>query len=152
MAGEPLRTSAPSRYPEEFIWPMREELRRAGFEELRTEAAVTEFVENRTGTQLVVVNSVCGCAARSARPGVLLALQQSPARPRHLGTVFAGADVEATARARGYCTGYKPSSPAVALFRDGQFVYMMERHQIEGHNAQSIAAELARAFAQHCQD
>lgn len=147
---EELRMYIPSRYPEEFVKPMREELTRIGFEELRTEAAVEAFM-GRQGTQMVVVNSICGCAAGKARPGIALALQQSPVRPDHLGTVFAGADVEATAKARSYFTGYPPSSPSVALLRDGKLVYMMERHQIENREAHAIAAELVNAFRQHCQ-
>lgn len=150
MADE-LRFHTPSRYPEEFIAPMRAELTRLGFEELRTEAAVDAFIKERRGTQVVVVNSICGCAAGKARPGIALALQSSPVRPQHLGTVFAGADVEATARARAYFTGYPPSSPSIALLKDGQLVYMMERHQIENRDAQAIARDLVQAFQTHCQ-
>lgn len=150
MNDDALRFYTPSRYPEELIQPMRAELARLGFEELKTEAAVDEFIQNRKGTQMVVVNSVCGCAAGKARPGIALALQESPVRPDHLGTVFAGADLEATARARSYFTGYRPSSPSIALLKDGQLVYMMERHQIENRDAQAIARELVSAFARYC--
>jgi putative YphP/YqiW family bacilliredoxin len=136
-------------YPEQFLAPMREELTRLGFEELRTPELVDEAVK-RPGTTLLVVNSVCGCAAGKARPGIALALQQGGTRPDHLGTVFAGGDIEATARARDYFTPYPPSSPSVALLRDGKLVYMMERRDIEGMPAELIAARLQDAFKQHC--
>jgi putative YphP/YqiW family bacilliredoxin len=127
---------------------MREELTRLGVEELRTSEEV-DAAMRRKGTTLVVVNSVCGCAAGKARPGIAMALGHD-VRPDHLTTVFAGADVEATDRARSYFTGYPPSSPSVALLQDGQLVYMMERRQIEGQSADMIAAELRRAFEEHC--
>lgn len=151
MADDLLRLHTPNRYPEEFVKPMRAELSGVGFEELKTEAAVDEFVQGRKGTQMIVVNSICGCAAGKARPGVAMALQAAPVKPAHLGTVFAGADVEATAKARGYFTGYRPSSPSIALLKDGRLVYMMERHQIEGRDAQAIARDLTQAFQTHCQ-
>ena len=137
-------------YDERFIAPMRAELTQIGFEELRTADAVDAKVPNAKGTMLVVVNSMCGCAARNARPGVALALQQSAARPDVLTTVFAGQDADATERARSYFTGYPPSSPSIALMRDGQLVYMMERYEIEGRPAQAIAADLSAAFERHC--
>ena len=136
-------------YPEEVIRPMREELTRLGVEELRTPEAVDEAVKNSRGTVMVVVNSICGCAAGKARPGIALALQHT-VRPDKVATVFAGADVEATERARSYFTGYRPSSPAIGLLRDGQLVYMMERYQIEGKGPTEIAEELKRAFGQWC--
>ena len=137
-------------YPEFFIAPMRDELTRLGMIELRT----TEQVDNtlsKEGTVMVVVNSVCGCAAGKARPGIALALEHS-VKPDVLATVFAGADVEATERARSYFTGYPPSSPAVALLKDGKLIYLMERHQIENQEAPAIARELTDAFEKHCSD
>ena len=136
------------RYPEQFIAPMREELTRVGFEELRTVDAVEEAVK-RKGTTLVVVNSVCGCAAGKARPGIALSLRGG-VRPDHLTTVFAGGDIEATERARSYFAPYPPSSPAVALLKDGKLVYMMERREIESQPAQAIAERLQAAYNQHC--
>lgn len=128
---------------------MREDLTRLGFQELKTIDAVDETIPNSSGTLMVVVNSICGCAAGKARPGVALALQNE-ARPEKLATVFAGADIEATERARSYMTGYGPSSPSIAMFKDGQLVFMLERFQIEGRDASQIAEELRRAFEQHC--
>ena len=136
------------RYPEPFIAPMRAELTRLGFEDLRTPEDVDAAVK-QLGTTMVVVNSVCGCAAGKARPGIALALTKGK-RPDHLTTVFAGADVEATEQARGYFSGYPPSSPSIALMKDGKLVYMMERRQIEGQSADMIAAELRKAFEVHC--
>jgi putative YphP/YqiW family bacilliredoxin len=136
-------------YPELMIRPMREELTRLGAEELRTPEQVDEAIKNAQGTMMVVVNSICGCAAGKARPGIALALQHN-ARPDRIATVFAGADIEATDRARSYFTGYQPSSPSIALLKDGQLVYMMERYQIEGRGPQEIAQELTRAFDQYC--
>ena len=138
-------------YPEIMIRPMREELTRLGVEELRTPETVDETIQNTEGTIMVVVNSICGCAAGKARPGVALALQHS-VRPDRVATVFAGADVEATERARSYFTGYPPSSPSVALLKDGKLVYMMERSQIEGKNPSQIAQELTRAFDDYCSE
>jgi putative YphP/YqiW family bacilliredoxin len=135
-------------YPEQFIGPMREELTRVGFEELRTAEAVDDAVK-REGTTLVVVNSVCGCAAGKARPGIALSLR-GDVRPDHLTTVFAGGDIEATERARSYFAPYPPSSPAVALLKDGTLVYMMERREIESQPAQAIAERLQAAYKQHC--
>jgi len=128
---------------------MREDLTRLGVEELTTAAAVDETIQNSQGTLMVVVNSICGCAAGKARPGVALALQ-SETKPDKIATVFAGADIEATERARSYFTGYRPSSPSIALLKDGKLVYMLERFQIEGRDAQQIAGELTKAFEQYC--
>jgi bacilliredoxin len=136
-------------YSEILIRPMREDLTRHGVEELRTAEAVDEAVQNSKGTLMLVVNSVCGCAAGKARPGVALALQNE-VKPDKVATVFAGADIEATERARSYFTGYGPSSPSIALLKDGQLVYMLERYQIEGRDAHQIAGELTQAFEKHC--
>src|SRR5918993_2529985 len=136
------------RYPEPFIAPMRAELSRLGFEDLKTPEAVDNAVK-QSGTTMIVVNSVCGCAAGKARPGIALALTKGK-RPDRLTTVFAGADVEATEQARGYFSGYAPSSPSIALMKDGKLVYMMERRHIEGQSADMIAAELRKAFETHC--
>ena len=136
-------------YPEMMIKPMREDLTRLGFEELRTPEAVDATVPDSKGTLMVVVNSVCGCAAGKARPGIAQALQNQ-VKPDKMATVFAGADIEATERARSYFTGYGPSSPSIALLKDGKLVYMLERFQIEGRDASQIAEELKRAFDTHC--
>ncbi len=136
-------------YPEIMIRPMREDLTRLGVEEWRTADAVDSAVQNSKGTLMVVVNSICGCAAGKARPGVALALQHD-VKPDKIATVFAGADIEATERARSYFTGYGPSSPSIAILKDGQLVYMLERFQIEGRDATQIAGELRQAFDQHC--
>jgi putative YphP/YqiW family bacilliredoxin len=138
-----------SMYPEELLTPMRSELTQIGFTELRTPEQVDAALPEK-GTTLVVVNSICGCAARMARPAVKMALQESSAKPVHLTTVFAGQDKDATDRARGYFTGYPPSSPSIALLRDGEIVFMLERWQIEGRPAQDIAADLKSAFQEHC--
>ena len=136
-------------YPEFMIAPMREELTRFGVRELRSAAEVDQAITETAGTTMVVVNSVCGCAAGKARPGVALALQHA-VKPDQVATVFAGADVEATDRARSYFTGYPPSSPSIALLKDGKLLYMMERHQIENQEADAIAAQLTAAFEKHC--
>ncbi|MCU1266730.1 MAG: bacillithiol system oxidoreductase, YphP/YqiW family [Acidobacteria bacterium] len=136
-------------YPEIMIRPMREDLTRLGVEELRTPEAVDETLQNSKGTVMVVVNSICGCAAGKARPGVALALQHE-SRPDKVVTVFAGADIEATEKARTYFTGYQPSSPSIGLLKDGALVYMMERRQIEGRDAYQIAEDLKQAFNQFC--
>lgn len=138
-------------YPEIMIRPMREELTRLGIEELKTAGAVDATLQNSKGTVMVIVNSICGCAAGKARPGVALALRHD-ARPDKVATVFAGADIEATERARGYFTGYPPSSPSIALLKDGELVFMLERRQIEGKDASQIAQELTQAFDQHCRN
>ena len=136
-------------YPEEFIAPMRAELTQLGVEELRTAEAVDDAIRNTPGTLMIVVNSICGCAAGKARPGIALALRNE-VKPDRVATVFAGGDIEATERARSYFTGFRPSSPSIGILRDGQLVYMMERHQIEGRGPQEIAAELTRAFETVC--
>jgi putative YphP/YqiW family bacilliredoxin len=131
-----------------MVQPMREELARAGFTELRTPEEVDAFLGVREGGALLVVNSVCGCAAAHARPGVRLAIQH-PAAPQRLGTVFAGQDLEATARARSHFADVPPSSPSIALFRDGELVYFVPRHRIEGRDAEQVAADLTAAFERH---
>ena len=136
-------------YPEDLVQPMRSELTQIGFEELKTPAEVDEKLTEK-GTTLVVVNSICGCAARMARPAVRMALQQSRAKPEHLTTVFAGQEKDATERARSYFTGYPPSSPSIALLRDGEIVFMLERWQIEGRPATDIAHDLVGALEEHC--
>ena len=136
-------------YPESFIGPMRQELTRLGVKELRTAEDVDTTVRNTSGTLMIVVNSMCGCAAGKARPGIARALQH-PVKPDVVATVFAGGDVEATERARGYFTGYPPSSPSIAILRDGKLVYMMERRQIENQSADAIAGNLTDAFDTHC--
>ena len=136
-------------YDERMVAPMRQELTRIGFEELRTPDEVDNALKDAPGTTLVVVNSICGCAARNARPAVTLALRNE-AKPEKLTTVFAGQDVDATQRAREYFTGYPPSSPSIGLLKDGQLVYMLERWQIEGRPAQDIAEDLVSAFDKYC--
>jgi len=136
-------------YPEFFVEPMRKELTDLGVQELRTPAAVDNAVTDPSGTLMIVVNSVCGCAAGKARPGIALALRHAN-KPDRVATVFAGADVDATERARGYFTGYPPSSPSIALFQNGTLVYMLERRNIENRDAYSIAMELTQAFDKYC--
>ncbi len=136
-------------YPELMIRPMREELTRLGVEELRTPEQVDDVIKNTEGTVMVIVNSICGCAAGKARPGIALALRHG-VRPDKIATVFAGADIEATDRARDYFTGHQPSSPSIAILKDGELVYMMERYQIEGKAAPQIAEELTNAFDKFC--
>lgn len=136
-------------YPEMLIRPMREELTRSGVEELRTADEVDQALRGEGETTLLVVNSVCGCAARNARPAVALALRHA-SRPDRAVTVFAGQDLEATARAREHLHGYPPSSPSIALLRDGEVVLMVERHQIEGRDADQIAEDLTSAFDRFC--
>ena len=136
-------------YPEPFVAPMRQELSRLGVEELRTAADVDTAVASTPGTLMIVVNSICGCAAGKARPGVAQALQHQ-VRPDRVATVFAGADLEATDRARSYFTGYPPSSPSIGLLRDGKLVWMLERRQIENQGPQQIADMLTRAFDEWC--
>ena len=128
---------------------MREELTRIGFQELRTAAEVDALLTKPSGTVLVVVNSICGCAAGRARPAVAMALENK-ARPEHLATVFAGQDLDATTQARSYFIGYPPSSPSVALLRDGKLVFMLERKNIEGRDPYGIAEDLTRAFDRYC--
>ncbi len=136
-------------YDERFITPMRQELTQLGIEELRTAAEVDAKLKDQQGTTLVVVNSMCGCAARNARPAVATALQHT-LRPDHLYTVFSGQDADATRQARSYFTGYAPSSPSIAMFKDGRLVSMIERHQIEGRSADAIAADMMAAFDKYC--
>lgn len=138
------------RYSPIVVQPMREELTRIGFEELMTPESVDAAIGNRQGTLLIVVNSVCGCAAGSARPGVELALEHANV-PDHLVTVFAGMEIEATDRVRSHFEGYAPSSPQIALFKAGRLVHLLERSDIEGHSADEVAASLAGAFDEHCQ-
>ncbi len=137
-------------YPEEDVRPMREELEAAGAVSLRTPEEVDKALSGQSGTALVVVNSVCGCAAGGARPGAVAALQNRTI-PARIYTVFAGVDREATARAREYMDGYAPSSPSIALFKDGKVVFMMERHHIEGSYPDQIAGTLAAQFDAHCE-
>ncbi len=137
-------------YDEMIVGPMRQELTRLGIQETRTAEEVDAVLGEKKGTVLVVVNSVCGCAAGMARPAVAMALENETL-PDKMITVFAGNDREATARAREYFVGYRPSSPSIALIKDGQVVKMLERWQIEGRHAHDIAAELTAAFKQHCQ-
>ena len=135
-------------YPEIMCVPMREELTRLGIQELRTAEEVDQAVQS-TGTTMVVVNSICGCAAGRMRPAVRLALQNA-VRPDHAYSVFAGQETEATERARSYFTGYPPSSPSIAILRDGQLVYMLPRRDIESREAPAIAADLKAAFDRFC--
>ena len=136
-------------YDERFVAPMREELTRLGVRELRTPGDVDAQLKNTAGTTLVVVNSICGCAARNARPAVAMALQHAT-RPDAVTTVFAGQDLDATERARGYFTGYRPSSPQIALLKDGKVVFMLERNRIEGRTSTEIAQDLVGAFDSYC--
>lgn len=136
-------------YPEMLVAPMRAELTNNGFTELRTAEEVEQAMSNTEGSALVVVNSVCGCAAGSARPGILKSLQGSK-KPARLFTVFAGQDLDATQKAREYMVPFPPSSPAVALFKDGQIVHMVERHMIEGRTADMVADNLSGAYEAFC--
>ncbi len=135
-------------YPEELISPMRKQLTDKGFDELKTEVDVDKMVEN-TGTTLVVVNSVCGCAAANARPGAIISLMNDK-KPDHLTTVFAGVDREAVEKVRYFLAPFPPSSPAIALFKDGELVHMLERHHIEGRSAELISQNLKSAYDEHC--
>ena len=137
------------RYDPRMVQPMREELTRIGFKELLTPDAVDEALAAKDETVLVVVNSVCGCAAGKARPGVALALRHE-VKPQHLTTVFAGMELEATERARSYFEGYPPSSPQIALMKNGRLLHMLERRDIEGRDASAIAADLTAAFDTFC--
>jgi putative YphP/YqiW family bacilliredoxin len=136
-------------YDERMVAPMRAEITQHGVNELRSADAVDQALKDTKGTQLVIVNSVCGCSARNMRPAVGMALQHS-VTPEHRFTVFAGNDVDATRQARSYFTGYAPSSPSIALLKDGKLVHMIERWQIEGRSAEMIAEELKGAFDKHC--
>ena len=137
-------------YPEELVKPMREQLTRFGFDEFKTAEAVDSHLKDHKGTTLIVINSVCGCAAGTARPGAVMALQHSEKKPDHLATVFAGVDMEAVARTREYTLPYPPSSPSMALFKDGELVHMVERHHIEGRPAEIIAQHLVQVFDEYC--
>ena len=136
-------------YPEMLIAPMRQELTRLGVKELKSADEVRETLEQKEGTTMVVVNSVCGCAARNARPAVAMALQHGKL-PERVATVFAGQDTDATAEARRHFLGYAPSSPSIALLKDGDVAFMLERHDIEGRSAQEIAQDLVNAFDRFC--
>ena len=136
-------------YPAEMVLPMKEDLTNVGFEQLIDSESVDQFLTQESGTMLVVVNSVCGCAAGNMRPGVKLSLQHSK-KPEILTTVFAGVDTDAVSQARKYFLPYPPSSPSIALFKDGKLVHFLERHHIEGGSAQMIAANLAAAYDAYC--
>ncbi|MBL0096622.1 MAG: BrxA/BrxB family bacilliredoxin [Bacteroidetes bacterium] len=137
-------------YPEQLCAPMRKELTSIGFTELKDATEVDTNIPTANGTSLLMLNSVCGCAAGAARPGVKLALSRTESKPDHLITVFAGQDIEATVQARKYLAPYPPSSPCIALFKDGKVVHMLERHHIEGHSAEMIAENLNAAFEEFC--
>src|SRR3989337_1524984 len=137
-------------YPEQLVAPMRNDLTSAGFTELKTSEEVETNLSNQKGSTLLVINSVCGCAAGAARPGVKWALQNSQKKPNQLATVFAGVDKDAVSRAREFTLPYPPSSPAIALFKDGELVHFVERHHIEGRNAQMIGQHLVEVFEEYC--
>lgn len=137
-------------YPEQLVAPMRSDLTSAGFKELKSPEEVEKHLKDQKGTTLLVINSVCGCAAGAARPGVKWALQNSSKKPDSLATVFAGVDKEAVAKAREYTLPYPPSSPSIALFKDGELVHFVERHHIEGRNAMMIGQHLAEVFDEYC--
>jgi len=137
-------------YPEMMIYGMRDELARLGIEETKTSEAVENAVKGTDGTLMVVVNSVCGCAAGGVRPGIAMALEQSPVKPDHAITVFAGADIDATETAREYFAGYSPSSPSIGFLKNGKLVRMFERRDLEGRPPFAIAETSAQAFAEHC--
>jgi putative YphP/YqiW family bacilliredoxin len=136
-------------YPEEIVQPMKEELTENGFKELVNKNEVEDQLK-KNGTTLIMINSVCGCSAGTARPGVLMAVMNATKKPDHLTTSFAGFDIEAVQTLRQHLMPYPPSSPAIALFKDGQLVHFIERHQIEGRSAQMIASNLISAFDQYC--
>ena len=138
------------RYDPVLLQPFRDELTRIGFRELRTAEAVDEAITMLKGSQLLVINSICGCAAGKARPGIAMALKQSPAKPDHLTTVFAGGDIEATARVREHLGSLPPSSPSMALFKDGQLVHFVPRYQIESRDGYQIAQHLMKVFKEQC--
>lgn len=137
-------------YPEQLVAPMRNDLTSVGFTEIKTPEEVEEFLNNQKGTTLLVINSVCGCAAGAARPGVKWALNHTNKKPDQLATVFAGVDKEAVAKAREFTLPYPPSSPSIALFKDGELVHFVERHHIEGRNAQMIGEHLLEVFEEYC--
>ena len=137
-------------YPEQLVAPMRNDLTSAGFKELKTVDEVENTLKNQKGTTLLVINSVCGCSAGTARPGVLMAVANATKKPDFLATSFAGFDLEAVQTLRQHLMPYPPSSPAIALFKNGELVHFIERHQIEGRSAQMIASNLINAFEQYC--
>jgi putative YphP/YqiW family bacilliredoxin len=137
-------------YPEQLVAPMRTDLTSAGFTELKTSDEVENNLSDQKGTTLLVINSVCGCAAGAARPGVKWALQHAAKKPNKLTTVFAGVDKEAVSKAREFTLPYPPSSPSIALFKDGELVHFVERHHIEGRNAQMIGEHLLEVFDEYC--
>jgi len=137
-------------YPEQLVAPMRNDLTSVGFTEFKTPEDVESNLNNQKGTTLLVINSVCGCAAGAARPGVKWALQHTSKKPAQLATVFAGVDKEAVAKAREFTLPYPPSSPSIALFKDGELVHFVERHHIEGRNAQMIGEHLLEVFEEYC--
>jgi putative YphP/YqiW family bacilliredoxin len=137
-------------YPEQLVAPMRKDLTSVGFQEFTTPEEVEKHLSEHKGTTLMVINSVCGCAAGAARPGVKYALQHSEKKPDHLTTVFAGVDQEAVAKAREFTLPYPPSSPSIALFKDGELVHFVERHHIEGRPAEMIAEHLIDVFEEFC--
>jgi putative YphP/YqiW family bacilliredoxin len=137
-------------YPPQLVAPMKAELTNVGFQDLTTAAEVDNFIQNMKGTALVVINSVCGCAAGAARPGVRASLERSEVKPDQLATVFAGFDLEAVSKMREYTLPYPPSSPAVALFKDGELIHFVERHHIEGRSAEMIAQHLQMAYEEFC--
>ena len=137
-------------YPEQLVAPMRNDLTSAGFAELKSSEEVDNYLKDKKGTTLLVINSVCGCAAGAARPGVKWALKTSAKKPDNLATVFAGVDKEAVSKAREYTLPYPPSSPSIALFKDGELVHFVERHHIEGRNAQMIGEHLVEVFDEYC--
>jgi putative YphP/YqiW family bacilliredoxin len=137
-------------YPEQLVAPMRQDLTSAGFQELKTPQEVDKIFTEEKGTTLLVINSVCGCAAGAARPGVKMAVERSQAKPDRLVTVFAGVDKDAVQKAREYTLPYPPSSPSIALFKDGELVHFVERHHIEGRNAEMIAQHLEMTFKEFC--
>ncbi len=137
-------------YPLELVAPMKEQLTQNGFEELTSAKAVEDHLSNHKGTSLLVINSVCGCAAGTCRPGVLRSLEKSAKKPNKLTTVFAGFDVEATQKAREFTLPFPPSSPAIALFKDGELAHMVERHHIEGRSAEMIGDHLEQVYEEFC--
>ena len=141
-----------NRYPEHLTAPMAAELENAGFTSLKTVEEVESILNDEKGTALVVIDSVCGCAAGAARPGIIHSLATSESKPDRLVTAFAGVDFEATKRAREYMLPYPPSSPSIALFKDGQLVHMIERHHIEGRPAHMISASLQGAYEEYCKE
>lgn len=137
-------------YPAELVLPMKKDLTDIGFNQLETPQQVDDILDKKEGTTFLVINSVCGCAAGAARPGVKMAVASANKKPAHLVTVFAGVDTEAVQQARSYTLPYPPSSPSMALFKDGKLVHFIERHQIEGNNAQTIAEHLTKVFEHYC--